>query len=120
MDTQLTEEEIEAEIKLLDEIVWNDNFISTDHDDIDDSKEFKSETPPRMEYILSSENCGDKYSDNFNSGIRCQLSHTLLKKWNAQVDERNFTSEEQDNTAFNDWISVDNNYLENNSTPPDT
>ena len=111
MDTQLiTEEEIEAEIKLLDEIVWNDIFISSDHDDIDDSEELKSETPPRIEYILSSETCGDdilKYSDNFNSGIRCQLSHTLLEKWNAQVNERNFTIDEQENTAFNDWINVD-------------
>ena len=123
MDTQLTEEEIEADIKLLDSIVWNDNFISNtihNHDsDIDDNEEFKKEYPQRIENPLYLEPVGDDILMNENvnnSYVQFQLSHSLLAKWNAQV-EITFMIEQEENPATltlnNDWDTVDNNLEEN-------
>ena len=123
MDTQLTEEEIEADIKLLDSIVWNDNFISNtihNHDsDIDDNEEFKKEYPQRIENPLYLEPVGDDILMNENvnnSYVQFQLSHSLLAKWNAQV-EVTFMIEQEENPATltlnNDWDTVDNNLEEN-------
>ena len=111
MDTQLSEKEIEADINILDSLVWNDNFLSSItsesgviHGNEEDDEKGLSRTSSSK---LSSSVYERQHQSNAVVGVQFHLPQSLFAKWNTQL-EINFTIQEENVAQLEDWNSIDN------------
>ena len=110
MDIQLlTEEEIEAEIKLLDSIVWNDDFTSSIIPEQNDNEEDDPQIYDHR-FILTESSDQQTPNNSDSSCVQFYFSQSLLTKWNAQA-ERSFTYTEEIFAHMQDWNMMDS-YIE--------